>query len=44
LRDRLERDGTPRFDMLVITLLTGATGFLVSVVSMLTLNSPPLRS
>jgi hypothetical protein len=32
LRDRLERDGTPRFDMLVITLLTGATGFLVSVV------------
>lgn len=30
LRHRLERDGTPRFDMLLITLLTGGIGFLVS--------------
>jgi hypothetical protein len=30
LRHRLERDGTPRFDMLLITLLTGGIGFLFS--------------
>lgn len=30
LRHRLERDGTPRFDMFLITLLTGGIGFLVS--------------
>lgn len=30
LRHRLERDGTPRFDMFLITLLTGGIGFLFS--------------
>jgi len=35
LRHRLERDGTPRFDMLLITLTTGVNGFLASLLLLL---------